>query len=233
MLRCESCGAALGDDAINLDLMVASCNSCGSVFEFAEPAASPHVEPKVQDPTEVRPKVAKAPTAKPSGLNITKRDGAIELTHRWFGCQYLFLVLFCVFWDGFMVMWFGIALSEGEALMALFGTIHGSVGVGLTYYTICGFVNKTIVTIEPDKLSVAHGPMPWPGNKTLAASDLDQLYCKTVRHQNKGNVSYTYNLMADLTDGRTVKVLTGIREQGLVRYMEQYIEDHFGIEDRY
>ena len=237
MLRCESCGAALSDEAINLELMVASCNSCGAVFEFSsEPAAK--TMPEFQsvallDPIEPKPKEAKARVARPTALELDERDGAIELTHRWFGFQFLFLVCFCLFWDGFMLMWFGIAISEGEPVMAMAGLLHGGIGAAITYYTLCGLVNRSVVTLRPGELSVTHGPLPWPGNKTLSSGQLDQLYCKSVRHQNKGNVSYTYNLMADLKGGRTVKVLSGIRQQDVVRYLEQYIEDHFGIEDRY
>lgn len=70
-----------------------------------------------------------------------------------------------------MVVWFGIAFTSGALSMAAFGTIHLAVGVGLTYFLICGFMNSTHIGISFREISVSHEPLPWPGRKTIPIGD--------------------------------------------------------------
>ena len=67
-------------------------------------------------------------------------------------------------------------------IMKVFPIAHVAVGVGLTYYTVAGFVNSTVLRVSEGQLAVRQGPFPWPGNRTLHTSDLDQL-CNSPGNQ--------------------------------------------------
>ena len=45
----------------------------------------------------------------------------LEIRRRWFTAAVLFLVFFCVFWNGFMIVWHGMAFASGAWFMSLFG----------------------------------------------------------------------------------------------------------------
>jgi len=42
-----------------------------------------------------------------------------------------------------MVVWMSIALNQGQWIMAAFGSIHALVGLGLIYFCVANFLNKT------------------------------------------------------------------------------------------
>jgi len=58
----------------------------------------------------------------------------------------------------------------------IFPLIHVSVGVGLSYFTLCGFVYKTRIAVRAGALTVRHGPLPWLGARTVASRELKQLF---------------------------------------------------------
>jgi hypothetical protein len=221
-LSCEECGHGLSDGDVDLDLMVANCPQCGAVFGFDAPPDTP-VEAPVDAP------VVDAP---PSAIRVAHEGGETVLSYRWFSWMVLFLVPFCVFWDGFMVVWFGTSIASGAYDMALFGVLHGAVGVGITYYTAAIFINETTVRLSKRLLSVKHGPLPWFGSRELDPGSLDQLYCVRVRHKNKNSVTYTFTLRAQLTTKRTVDILRGLSDAAVVKWLEAFIEAEVGIQNR-
>lgn len=90
--------------------------------------------------------------------------------------MFIFLAFFCLAWNAFLVV--GLSESQEETpmlwLFLLFPIVHVAVGVGLTYYTLAGFLNFTEVTVRGGTLTVRQGPLPWKGNRTLSAIDLAQ-----------------------------------------------------------
>ena len=202
--------------------MVAQCANCGAVFELELTEVSDESLPNLnQDPLD--------PT--PSGVTVDVDDGTLVLTYRWFGCAHLLLIPFTLFWNGFMVTWYGIALTEGEPTMALFGLPHLCVGIGLAYYTISGCINKTIVRLDPLELTVEHTPLPWRGAGSLPLADLDQLYVSQKVHKGKNGVSYSYELIARKKNGSNRHILRGMTSHQ-AKFMERRLELTAGIEDQ-
>ena len=127
----------------------------GEVFSFldqigSEPAAKP---------------TGRLPAPKPNRFVVEEFGSELTVSYRWFTPALFFMVFFCLFWDGFMVMWYSIAISQilnGQPAawaMAAFGLLHLAVGVGITYSTIANFVNRTEVKLSGGMLTVRHGPM--------------------------------------------------------------------------
>jgi hypothetical protein len=162
------------------------------------------------------------------------RGGRVVLERSWYSPTLFFLVFFCVAWDSFLFFWYSTALTvEGppSLLMVIFPAAHVAVGVGLTYRTLAGFVNKTRVTVTPDELTVRHGPLPWRGNVSLPAAALTQLYCEETVTHGKNGTSRTYTLSAVLRDGRKIALIKALPEAAQALFLEQLIEERLGIRD--
>ena len=157
-----------------------------------------------------------------------------RITRRWFSCVFIFLAFFCVFWDGFLVFWYSIAFGAGAPLIAkLFPILHLALGIGLTYFTLAGFVNRTTIEVASDELTIQHGPLPWFGNHRLPVDQLEQLYSRQVVNQGKnGRISYSYKVNAVTREGKKITLLSGLTESDQALFVEQQLEQHLGIKDR-
>jgi hypothetical protein len=169
----------------------------------------------------------------PENLSIEHRNDGLTLSYRWFSGKFIFLALFCLFWDGFLVFWYGIAFSQDAPwIMLVFPLLHLSAGVFLTYYTIAGIYNRTIITVGQGKLSIQHGPLPWPGNRTLQGSEINQLYPEEVIARGRNGPQISYRLSAVSNDNKKIKLLSGFDSPDSIRFIERQVEMWLGIRDR-
>ncbi|MET0398886.1 MAG: hypothetical protein ABW277_18990 [Longimicrobiaceae bacterium] len=220
-LTCKSCRSPIAADDVNLDNGLAKCRACNAVFRFDD------------DPMlavgATRPRERMKP---PRSLAQETAGGRVTFRHRWFSPKFLFLVFFCVFWDGFLVFWYTLAIAgDAPLVFKLFPLIHVTVGAVLTYYTIAGFVNTTTVMLDRGHLSVRHGPLPWPGKLDVDTSRFRQLYCEEKVSRGKNGVSYTYDLKAVMSDGERRKIVSGLDSPDVPLYLEQQMEEWLKIRD--
>lgn len=114
----------------------------------------------------------------PEGLDVIQEGDHAIIRRRWFSHVVWFLLFFCVAWDSFLVFWYGMALGphkpgDGFSLMVvIFPIAHVAVGIGLSYFVLCTFFNRTDLVLADSSLRVRTYPLPWVGNKTVAAADL-------------------------------------------------------------
>lgn len=235
-INCPECRALIFADDVDLPSSTAKCRSCNAVFSFANQL---HAAPSG------RRERLRAP--RPDGLEIHEsvgtirepgyRDapsgrGSLTVTRRWFAPHFIFLAFFCVAWDGFLVFWYsGVSQAPGaiSIIFMLFPIAHVAVGIGLTYYTIAGFFNRTTFQLDERSLSVHHGPLPWKGNATLTRDDIKQLYCEHEVSQGKNGPSHSYYLSAVLTNERKLRLANMPVDQA--RYLEEIFEEKLGIQD--
>lgn len=92
--------------------------------------------------------------------------------------------------------------------MIVFPIAHLAVGVGLTYYTLAGFLNHSQVIVDRDIFSIRHGPLPWMGNLRVPVSHVKQLYCKESPGKKDGSI--TYQMSVVLKDGRKKDLLSNL-----------------------
>ena len=253
-IRCPACNGLVPLDDIDLGSRLAKCHPCGQVFSFADQVPEPGrtglaATSHGNVPTE-RPRVPQ-----PAKLQVVEDGDSLRITFRWFTPAILFLTFFCIAWDGFLVVWYTIALGgfpggggkgPGDAFQWLFVVFplgHVAVGVGLTYYMLASYLNRTIITVNRDWLMVRHGPMYWPGQITLASEDVDQLYCRHKLGPGKMSSSryhpdvhrtggFAASLMAVTKDGREHSLWRFETDTNVVLFLEQRIEEYLGIEDR-
>lgn len=152
----------------------------------------------------------------------------MRIEWRWFRPASLFLLGFCVFWDGFLVVWYSVAFSSGEMVMALFPLLHVAVGLGLSYTALASLLNRTVVEVRPHELSITHGPIPWRGVR-VARGALTQLYVEEKVSRSKNGTTVTWTVSAVLNTGRRQVLLTGLDEKGQALYLERALEARLGI----
>lgn len=234
-LQCPSCGArsALGSGTDEFE-----CPYCGNRHIFRVPTA-----PGRADAALTRP--AAAPTAsrplipRPKEVTIEKRGDALRLRWRWFSAKYLGLLFFAVIWDSFLCFWYSMALGIAGSgagspalIMLVFPLIHVAVGLGITYTTLAGLLNTTTLTLDGQRMTIQHDPVPWPGETKTPIEQLVQLYCTQKRSSSKNGVTYTYQLSALLKDGRRLDLVSNLETPDLAAFLEQQVEQHLRISDQ-
>jgi len=167
-------------------------------------------------------------------IEIYEDDQSISIVLDWFTPVAYFLAFFSTIWCGFLVVWYSMALAGGASLpFLLFPLLHVAVGIGLAYYTLCLFRNKTYIDIDPDYLMVTHKPIPWwKGNKDLRTSQISQLYVKEKSSRTKNGTKITYELRAKMKD-RKDELLFNLEslESHQLLDIEKKLETFMGITD--
>ncbi|HKP76650.1 MAG TPA: hypothetical protein VJT67_14065 [Longimicrobiaceae bacterium] len=220
-ILCPACRVPVAADDVNLETGLAKCRTCNNVFRFDD---LPELAPST---VRARPKAEK-----PRSVVTTEANGELVVQYRWFSAKYLLLLFFCLFWDGFLVFWYAMALGGGGGLVfLLFPLIHVAAGIAITYATIAGFVNTTTVRIDGSRLSVRHHPLPWGRPVELGIVEVKQLFCEEKLNRGRNGVSYTYNLNALLHDGVRKKLVSGLDTPEIPMYLEQHAEEWMKIRD--
>lgn len=231
-LKCNNCGAALGEADIDFRRGTATCPFCGGRTSLpAESSASvPPVGATTPPATATQPGVRRK-VPRPDSVAYSETVGGIRLTYRWFTPALFFMLFFCIAWDGFLVFWYSMGIGfQGPnwpfaLLFFVFPIAHVAIGVGLTYTVIAGFLNRTQIEMTRDELSVTHVPVPWKGNKRIPAGNVEQLF-SSLNVGSKGAQMFAVNAL--LKDGRKEKLVAMLHEADEARYIERTIEDYFG-----
>lgn len=227
-VHCPQCGKPIDADDMNLSTMAAKCGACNALFSLDGFIHDGGERSRIERSVDKN-------VAQPKAIQVEDRGHELRMTRRWFSPLFVFLVFFCIAWDGFLIFWYSIAFGESSVpwIMIVFPIGHLAVGVGLTYFTIAGFVNRTIVCVDQRKFSVRHVPLPWPGAQTISVDAIDQLYCKEKISRGKhGSTRVSYELMASLKGGGSRPVLKGLSDIEQALFIERRVEGFLGIRDR-
>ena len=170
----------------------------------------------------------------PDHIQLTNEGGNLVLDVRWFRPYHLMMLLFTVFWCGFLVFWYSQVLRSPSApSMALwFPLIHVAVGVGMAYGTVAGFVNHTRITVGGGAVDVRIGPVPWPGAKRVEAHEITQVFGEEVRTNTRSGTSFSYRVNVITPQNQKLRLVSGLAGSDLALYIEQEIEKALGITDR-
>jgi len=235
-VQCETCSAPIPAANVELALMIAKCDQCDAVFSFAG-----HVRHSDQDAVN-RVLGGGAAHARPVPTDHKVRESdtgdGLTLTMSWFSAKTIFMAFFAVFWNGFLVVWYSIgfaALAAGETetiVMLVFPVLHVVAGFYIAYAALTGFVNTTTVTVNRSGIEVRHGPLPWPGNKTLDSGEIAQLYVSPRQVSSKNASQIVYDVTAVGPDNREIVLVKGVENDNAAVFMERRIETWLGIEDR-
>ncbi|HEX8319918.1 hypothetical protein [Longimicrobium sp.] len=223
---CPSCGTHIRGEDMNLAQMAARCPTCDALLDLRGRAPSLGA-PGAPD----RPAPIEMPL--PNGIQVQSNARELRLVLRWFSPVYIFLAVFSIFWIGFLVIWYAMAI-DGPLIFQLFPLLHVAAGIGLAYATLAGFLNRTTITVERGHLSVRHGPIPWTGNRELPADALEQLYCQEhVTHSRNGGTTIRYSVQAVGKESRRkITLVSGLTDRDQALFIETQVEQKLGITDR-
>lgn len=251
-VHCRSCDAAIPADDVNIDNLLAKCRECDTVFDISQQVRQEEA-PTALHSGELGRQRRRPRVPLPAGIKMTRTGPGIaadhrvdpyrraqgpatrslQITRRWFASKYIGLLFFCIAWDSFLLFWYAMAGATGSWLMIVFPVAHVAVGVGLTYSTIAGLLNRTRIKVTDQQLSIRHGPIPWRGNHDLTVRELEQLYVQRTSASGGtgGTATEAYNLCAVLRGGRKLVLLKNLNQADQGLFMEQEIEELLGIVD--
>ena len=176
--------------------------------------------------------------AAPQGINLEQRGNRLTIVCRWLRPAYLFLAFFCLIWNVLLVIWFVLAFRESTPIfykiVSLFLTVAG---IGITYLTIAGLLNRTKISIDTERLMVRRGPIPWPGSRDVDIIEVERVECRErVIQGRKGGqqftVGYRYSVIVHLRDGIEVKLVSRLTIRDQAQFITGIIEKQFQSEKR-
>jgi hypothetical protein len=161
----------------------------------------------------------------PEGIDVIQSGADATIRRTWFSHTVWFLLFFCIAWDSFLVFWYVSALTDHKHgpmdLMAIIFPIgHLAVGVGLTYYVLCTFLNKTDLTLSSSLLTVRSYPLPWIGNKAISASDLSS-FSYRQRSSGQNNNRTSFDVMFVNAANREKTLLKGLPAEEQAEYIAE------------
>jgi hypothetical protein len=214
-LTCPNCGATISKPQ-DSDRFV--CEYCHSEHLLRE---------AVQPPSIARPMVGQ-----PANVTIEGDRKCARLVQRWFSLKYIPMAFFAVAWDCFLIFWYSMAFRNGAPwIMVVFPILHVAVGVGITYSTLTGFLNRTVLEVTHDEISVWFEPLPWLGETRLKTAELKQFFSKQKISSGKNGPTYSYELYAITRDNKQKKLLSNLDNPDVALFFEQQLESWLRIQD--
>lgn len=212
-MTCPSCRGLVRDSAVDRALRVAQCPACEHVFDVAAAALLP---------------------PRPAHLTEHVRGDELTLSYRWFRAHHVFLGIFGLFWNGFLVMWYSLGVAawmSGEAVSVLllcFPVIHVAVGVAIAGHVLAGFLNRTRITVSRSGLTSRHGPVPWLAGAALRAEDVRRVTVREVESDSDGEAT-SFGVVATLVSGEPVTLAEQLPARASADYLASRVEGWLGI----
>lgn len=143
-IACVSCGTRFEPTDIDSELKLASCQSCGELFDLSQPA------------------LVKADPDIPDRFTVSDTASSLIISRRWrtdaiwlvFGALLLSTLL------TFISVGLTVALQKLPLQMNPFG--FALVTVALLWAWLAGCFNATHITVDETSLTVGYGPIPVP-----------------------------------------------------------------------
>lgn len=194
---------------IDLRRGIGVCRPCGEIVPLPSAGAGPFVAP-----------TAAAVVYRPEDFRIVEettdsRYAAAIAPSRLAALPMLF---FALFWDGFMIVWYTIAITGGIWPMALFGLLHLGVGVAMTYGVLVKLFNTTRLRIENGRLTFGSGPIPKRGKVDLPVDAIDSFTVGSKVQTTKRSERLAYFIEANLAEGTKKQLSLDVDDQPSLEY---------------
>jgi len=188
------------------------CPECKAVFRLTE-----------KDGT-LAP-VSPPPRGLPSGTSVNVEGNELIITHRKLSWVHIGLSIV------FPMLIFGLFFSDLATAEFLFNPLTWMM-FGLAYYALNGYVNRTVVRLNPEQLTVRYRPLPPWQNRQIQVQDISQLYVKQHVQRGKKGSTTTYRLYVKDRNGRNEELASGLDSPEQALFFEQEAERYLGIEDK-
>ncbi len=198
-MTCPTCGARLTAAHTNTQRGLAICPTCNTVSSL--PEAPPRPVPESLGPRHTLQ---------------TEADALVIIT-RWWDANLRLIPLLTGVWILSAVVWLAIGLSQGDLLITLTSVPHGTIGLGLAYYSLVLWRNQTTTRITPEGLQMTHSPLPLARNVHADAAKLTRVYARQTYHRRADEFSYGVSIQ--LASGRDEALITGLDKPEAALYL--------------
>ena len=238
-LKCKVCGEVISAENINLATNVASCTNCDITFPLAKAASRKYSWTASNWPTRLfkrRRQERLITTIDPQGFtqrpiiacpNSVKQKETgefLRLTVRWYSHFYLIVAVLALLVDGLFIG--GIVVNQAFDPFLLL------VGLLLTYITLAGILNHTIIEVSKGRITVEHGPLSGVQPVNISVRSIKQIYVTEILGTSR-KVNKKYRLNALLhNEKRPIVLLHTLTSRNENLYVEQEIERFLGIRNR-
>lgn len=168
----------------------------------------------------------------PEKMGIYSNGSCLNISIKWLGWKVIYMTIFSIVWNGFIANQVQLIVSKNQSWDSALPLLPFFIaGLGMIYYVLAGWLNKTNILITHANITIRHTPIPWFGNKELAASDLKQIYVKECVSESENGKTASYQVHAITNKAANIMLLEGLEssEQGL--FVEQEIEKYLNITD--
>ncbi len=171
----------------------------------------------------------------PAKIEITRNFDRLQIVRKWLGFKFYLFTPFAIAWDAFLLFWgvLTFLFHDHLVIMLLILLLLMVSGIWLTYYLLTGYLNKTVIDVDVDFLTIKHGPLPSGGNKKISSKTLKQLYCTRREYfEPRLNPYATCDLRAITDDQRNIMLIEELDNSEQALFIEREIEKFLNIEDR-
>ena len=174
----------------------------------------------------------------PDNIKVSKDFQNLRITIKWFGFKFIGLTLIAVFVDAFLINWYSMAFSSSsqssiDFIFILVPLLYIAVAIGLTYYVLTGYLNKTFIDVNFKSIIVRYEPLPAWENKIISIKTIAQLYVEGdyfLGIENKSTGYHFYTVRAITNEKRIVKLVQGL-ENNEASFVKQEIEKFLNIDE--
>ncbi|MFL5338787.1 MAG: hypothetical protein ACJ8F7_01355 [Gemmataceae bacterium] len=191
---CPICSTAIAPGDLDTDAGVATCRACSSLTSLGQPGWQAF--------------------DRPPHFFVKDRGHSLRIGFCWVWSRFLNPAMMCLMWNSIILGLYWSAWRNPERhwiwFVGIFLFVHLMVGVLLVYATLAGLLNRTVVKLTPEFLTVWNGPLPWWGDVQLPLGDLRRLYCGPDSTSKKSRDYSRYRVSALMNDLRKVELVTGL-----------------------
>ncbi len=173
-------------------------------------------------------------TGIPAKIEITRNFDHLQIVWKWLGLKFYVITPFAILLDVSLLFWSVLAfLFYDHLITLLFLSLHAAASLGVTYYTLAGYLNKTVIDVDVNFLTIKHVPLPFGNHKKIPSKALEQLYCTKRGYPQAGKNFYpTCDVYAITNEPLTIQLLSDMDGVEQALFVEHEIEKFLNIEDR-
>ncbi len=133
---------------------------------------------RLQEVTTTLPATLAEP---PYGSRLRIRESAqglvVQVPPIGFNVSLFFLIPFAIAWNGFLVVWYSLAIAAGNWMMVIFATGHLAVGVGLIATILFILFGTQVLTLSPQGVRLHQHILGirWQPPKVLPVAAIEQV----------------------------------------------------------
>ena len=162
----------------------------------------------------------------PDNIKVSNGFQHLRITVKWFRFKFIALSLFVIGFNAFLIELYSTAFP-------LEIVISATVDIGLIYYVLAGYLNKTFIDVDFNSIIARYEPLPAWSEKIMSTKTIAQLYVEGDYFfgiQNKSTGYHFYTVHAVANDGRIVKLVQGLDYEE-ASFVKQEIEKFLNIDE--